>query len=63
MQTDSDFIGQSVVRDPKKKPLWPLFMDGVQLLKSTEPPSGDSLIFSKKSPRGLGTYLINFGRM
>ena len=46
-----------------KKTLWPLFMDGVQLLKATEPLWGDSLLFTTRSLGVPGTDLISLGRM
>ena len=44
----------------KLKTLWPLFMDGFNCLKVTEPLRGDSLFFTTKSPGVPGTDLINF---
>ena len=38
-------------------------MDGVQLLKATEPLRGDGLLFTIKSPEIPGPHLIDLGRM
>ena len=38
-------------------------MDGVQLLKATEPLQGGSLLFTAKLPEIPGTHLIEIGRM
>ena len=43
-----------------KKTLWPLFMDGVQLL---EPIRGGSLLFTTKFPEIPGTHFIDLRRM
>ena len=41
--------------------MWPLFIDGVQL--AIEPPRGDSLLFTTKSPEIPDIHLIDHGRM
>ena len=47
----------------KKKTLWPLFMDGVQLPQGLEPLRGGSLLFTTKFPEVPGTHSIDLGRM
>ena len=47
----------------KKKTLWPLFMDGVQLASRLEPLWGGSLLFTTKFPEITGTHFIDLGRM
>ena len=47
----------------KKKTLWPLLMDGVQLSQSYRPLWGDSLLFPTKSPGVPGTHFISLRRM
>ena len=42
--------------------LWPLFMDGVQLLKVAEPLLRDSLLFTITSSGVYGTHLIDIER-
>ena len=46
----------------KKKTLWSLFIDGVQLPR-LEPLRGGSLLFTTKFPEITGTHFIDLGRM
>ena len=50
-------ISQVKTAKKKKKTLWPLFMDGVQL------PQGGSLLFTIQFPEIPGTHFIDLGRM
>ena len=43
--------------------IWPLFMEGFNCLRATEPQQEDNLLFTTQSPGIPVTHLIEFGSM